>query len=707
MEVAIEAAGSAGGRTWTYAVPEALTDVVAGEAVLVDWGRRRALGVILGEAEPPAGVAARPLAARVRSDGPLLPPLALALARAIADRYLAPPSAVLRAMLPPEMLERLELVATALGDGTPEGTPEATTVGPAAHRSTAAATPGAEAAGRATPQADDGILGALVAGPRPVRDLAAPEGRAALLRRLRALEAAGRLHLEWTLTSAGAGPRFERVVRATPAGLAVAGGSRPPDGRPVGPRQRSLLAELATAGAGPGAPLPAPELAARHGTAVLPALARRGLVVVETREHHRVPLAGRAPGVRGGRPPGSSLTRGQAEAAARLRAAVAERDPTPLLLDGTTAAGKTAVYLEGIASSLAEGRPALVLVPEIPLALPLVDRIRADLRAEVAVLHSALGAGERADEWRRVRAGEIDVVVGTRLAVLAPMADVGLVVVDEEHEAAYKSERTPRLQARDVAVLLGRLAGAAVVLGSATPSVESVGHARLGRYRRITLGDRAAGERPAVELVDLRAEMAAGNRGLLSRRLIDALATLPVEAGARAVLVINRRGAATVVLCRECGHVQACPECTRPLVYHAAGRTLRCHHCGAVAPPATRCPACSSPRIRYLGGGTERLEAEVRARFPDLRVGRLDRDIVEQKGGAARVVDAFAGGELDVLVGTSLVAKGLDVPEVTLVGVVSADIALALPDERAAERTWQLLVQAIGRAGRGARPGLA
>jgi primosomal protein N' (replication factor Y) len=212
---------------------------------------------------------------------------------------------------------------------------------------------------------------------------------------------------------------------------------------------------------------------------------------------------------------------------------------------------------------------------------------------------------------------------------------------------------------------------------------------------------------PAVELVDLRAELAAGNRGLLSRRLAAALGSLAADVGERAILLINRRGAATVVLCRECGHVQACPECTRPLVYHDAGRTLRCHHCGAASPPAARCPACSSPRIRYLGGGTERLESEVRARFPGLRVGRLDRDVAERKGAVARVVDAFAGGGLDVLVGTSLVAKGLDVPEVTLVGVVSADIALALPDERAAERTWQLLVQAIGRAGRGARPGRA
>jgi primosomal protein N' (replication factor Y) len=281
------------------------------------------------------------------------------------------------------------------------------------------------------------------------------------------------------------------------------------------------------------------------------------------------------------------------------------------------------------------------------------------------------------------------------------------VIVDEEHDAAFKSDRTPRIQARDLAVTLGRLAGAAVILGSATPSVETYGLAREGVYRRCTLAERAAGVGPAVELIDLRAELAAGNRGLLSDRLAALIAALDPGAGDRAILVINRRGAASAVLCRDCGHVQACQECTRPLVYHQAGMTLRCHHCGAAAPMVARCPACGSPRIRFLGGGTERLESEVRSRFPALRVGRLDRDVVERRGAAERLIDAFTEGRIDVLVGTSLVTKGLDVPEVTLVGIVSADIALTLPDERAAERTYQLLVQAIGRAGRGERRGRA
>jgi primosomal protein N' (replication factor Y) len=378
-----------------------------------------------------------------------------------------------------------------------------------------------------------------------------------------------------------------------------------------------------------------------------------------------------------------------------------------LLLDGVTGAGKTAIYVEGIAASLEAGRPALVLVPEIALALPLVDRLRADLDARVALLHSGLGDGERADEWRRIRSGDVDIVVGTRVAVAAPLADVGLVIVDEEHEAAYKSDRTPRLQARDCAIQLAALADAAIVLGSATPAVDSVGRAQSGEYDRVVLDVRPVGRAPTVEVVDLREELAAGTRGLLSRSLAAALSGLDAASGDQAILVLNRRGTASVVLCRDCGHVQACPDCDRPLVYHQAGTTLRCHHCGRATPVATRCPACGSPRIRYLGGGTERLEREVRETLPGLRVGRLDRDVVEHRGAAERVIDAFSEGRLDVLVGTSLVAKGLDIPAVTLVGVVSSDVALNLPDERAAERTYQLLVQAIGRAGRGTRRGHA
>ena len=276
-------------------------------------------------------------------------------------------------------------------------------------------------------------------------------------------------------------------------------------------------------------------------------------------------------------------------------------------------------------------------MPEIALALPLVDRLRAELDVRIALLHSGLGDGERADEWRRIRAGAVDLVVGTRLAVLAPLADVGLVIVDEEHEGAYKSDRTPRFQARDTAIGLAELAGAAVVLGSATPAVDTVGRVRSGAWRRVVLPSRPRGAPPADRrrrpAGRARRPAIGGSCRTTSPRRWPALDT---AAGERAILVINRRGSASVVLCRDCGDVQACPECERPLVFHQAGMTLRCHHCGTASPLATRCPACGSPRIRYLGGGTERVEREVRERFPALRVGRLDRDVVEHKGAAER-----------------------------------------------------------------------
>ena len=402
------------------------------------------------------------------------------------------------------------------------------------------------------------------------------------------------------------------------------------------------------------------------------------------------------------------LSAEQADAVARATRAIDARDSRPLLLDGVTGGGKTAIYVEAIASSLEAGRPALVLVPEISMAMPLVDRLRSDLDVRVALVHSGLGDGERADEWRRIRAGDVDIVVGTRLAVVAPLADVGVVIVDEEHDAAYKSDRTPRLQARDAAIRLGELAGSAVILGSATPAVESLGRAVDGHYGRVVLPSRPTGAvPPSVQVADMRVELAEGNRGLLSQALDDALRALDTARGDQAILVLNRRGTASVVLCRDCGHVQACPDCERPLVYHQAGTTLRCHHCGRATPLATRCPTCHSPRIRYLGGGTERVEREVRETHPQLRVARLDRDVADRRGAAERVIDAFTAGDADVLVGTSLVTKGLDVPTVTLVGIVSSDVALNLPDERAAERTYQLLRQAIGRAGRGERPGHA
>jgi primosomal protein N' (replication factor Y) (superfamily II helicase) len=708
IEVAVDAPGAT--RTYDYMVPPRLAPVEPGEAVLVEFGRRQALGIVLGRSSEAAGVELKPLLARVHADGPLLPRLTLDFARWISEEYLAPPAAVMRSMVPPGMLERVELVAEWVPAGwraEPSDSRVAPFAAPVQRESDLSAV-------------ETLIRTRLEGGPRPVKDIDTGEGRAASLRHLRAMAARGLISLEWRLLAATAGPRFERWLRLTEEGRTAAGGDAGGVAR-LGPRQLALLRDMAAAEAsadavamGAGMAAVAPALAGglaaadasrRYGSGTVASLIRRGLAVVEVRERPRRPLARRKAGRRGTRPEGSVLTAPQQEALASIVASATARDPKPLLLEGVTGSGKTAVYAEAIAEVISTGRPALVLVPEIALAMPLVDRLRVELDAELAVLHSGLGAGERADEWRRIKAGAVDVVVGTRIALTAPLADVGLIVVDEEHDAAYKSDRTPRLQARDAALALARLAGAAVVLGSATPSVESVGRVRQGSYNHAILPDRPSGAPPRVEVVDLRAELAGGNRGLLSGALRAALESLPE--GERAILVINRRGTASVVVCRDCGHVQRCPECERSLVYHQAGVTLRCHHCGTATPLATRCPICRSPRIRYLGGGTQRVEEEVRAAFPHLRVGRLDRDVAEHKGAVERVLDAFAEGRLDVLVGTSLVAKGLDIPEVTLVGVVSADVALNLPDERAAERTYQLLTQAIGRAGRGERPGLA
>ncbi|HET7496320.1 MAG TPA: primosomal protein N' [Candidatus Limnocylindrales bacterium] len=685
VEVAVDAAGAGGARPYTYQVPERLADLEPGEAVLVAFGRRQALGIVLAAADAApdsvigGGPDIKPVIDRVRADGALLPGLQLALARWISAHYLAPPALVIRSMLPPGLLERLELVA----ERTPHG----------------------DRVALADP-VDADLLAQLEGGPRPARDLAAPDGRAGLLRRLHALEAGGAITLDWTLLGASGGPRYERWLRLTEAGRvaadAIAAGERPP-GRALGTRQVAILAELALAGDdGAGSAQIGP-----HAASSVASVVQRGLVETEARERPRRPLGARPPGPRGGRPPTAALTPDQGAAVERATRAVRDRDPRPLLLHGVTGAGKTAIYVEALAASLELGRPGLVLVPEIALALPLVDRLRADLDARVALVHSGLGDGERADEWRRIRADDVDIVVGTRLAVVAPLGDIGIVIVDEEHDPAYKSDRTPRIQARDVAIRLGELAGAAVVLGSATPAVESLGRAMDGTYDRVSLPTRPSGSAPLVEVVDLRAELADGNRGLLSRPLDAALDALDTSAGDQAILVLNRRGSASVVLCRDCGYVQVCPDCERPLVYHQAGTTLRCHHCGRASPLATRCPHCGSPRIRYLGGGTERVEREVRSAHAALRVARLDRDVAARRGAAERVVDAFTEGRVDVLVGTSLVTKGLDVPSVTLVGVVSSDVALNLPDERAAERTFQLLSQAVGRAGRGERPGRA
>ena len=375
-----------------------------------------------------------------------------------------------------------------------------------------------------------------------------------------------------------------------------------------------------------------------------------------------------------------------------------------LLLQGVAASGKTDLYLAAALETLKGGRDVIVMVPELSLVPQIADRLRALIGDELGVLHSGLSAGERHDEWWRILRGEVRVVIGTRTAAFAPLAMLGLLIVDEEHDGGFKSDRTPRYDARWVARRRAAIAGARVVLGSATPDLVTLARVRGGHAERARLVERRVGELPAVEVADLRAELAGGNRSIFSTALADALGALR-RGSEQAVLLLNRRGAATFILCRDCGDSLRCPDCELPFVYHLDGGTLRCHHCGRSAIPTDRCPSCGSGRIRYFGAGTQRVEAELRARYPGLRIGRLDSDALAARRGFETIYDDFREGRTDVLVGTQLAAKGLDLPSVTLAAVIAADVTLNLPDYRAAERTFQLLAQVAGRAGRGPMPG--
>jgi len=370
------------------------------------------------------------------------------------------------------------------------------------------------------------------------------------------------------------------------------------------------------------------------------------------------------------------------------------------LLHGVTGSGKTEVYLRAAALTLARGRGVIVLVPEIALTTQVVARFVARFGERVALLHSALSEGERLDEWRRVLAGDADVVVGSRSALFAPLARPGLIVVDEEQEPSYKQESDPRYHAVDTALALGRIAGATVVLGSATPRITTWHAARSGEIVPLALPERVSELRlPPTTIVDLRLELKAGNRSTLSRALRVALERT-IAKGEQAILYLNRRGYATAVLCRDCGYVVPCPACDIPFAYHADA-TLLCHRCGRHGTVPERCPQCASARIRHLGVGTQRVEDDVRAAVPSARILRLDRDAVRRKGAHAAAFELMRSGKAQVIVGTQMVAKGFDLPGVTLVGVVNADTLLNLPDHTAAERTFELLTQVLGRSGRG------
>jgi primosomal protein N' (replication factor Y) len=498
-----------------------------------------------------------------------------------------------------------------------------------------------------------------------------------------------------------------RMAAITAAGMeALAGDDK------LTPKQREALALLSgtPTGIGTGA------LAARGIAAdAISRLAKRGYISLRQDRVDRDPFDQGQTRVRSGSDPGLTpegrqLTGEQTGVLARLRKLADTREFRVALLHGVTGSGKTEVYIRLSAEIRHAGRRVLMLVPEIALTPAAAALFRQAFGERVAIQHSGLSDGERHDQWQRIRRGDIDIVVGTRSAVFAPLENVGLIVVDEEHDGSYKQDESPRYNGRDVAIVRAQRAGALVVLGSATPSMESYHNAMTGKYERLVL-ERRVLDRPlaSVSVVDMREEYAAeGPEVILSRALREGMQTR-LERGEQSLVLLNRRGFATAVFCRQCAGTIDCPNCSVSLVVHGEGhaRRARCHYCNYTSRVPLACPLCAGPYLEQAGFGTERVEAEVQAACPGARVARLDRDAIRKRGALASLLSRFRDGAIDILVGTQMIAKGHDFPRVTLVGVVSADVGLGLADFRASERTFQLLTQVAGRAGRGERPGQA
>ena len=433
-----------------------------------------------------------------------------------------------------------------------------------------------------------------------------------------------------------------------------------------------------------------------------PSEARRG----GSRRNHPLspdPVLAATPPNSGGESQRLALTPDQARALSVIKTV---RGFQPILLHGVTGSGKTEIYMQAVEHFLGAGKTSLLLVPEIGLTPQLTDRFAQRFPKQTAILHSSLTKRQRIDEWLRIYRGEIPIVIGTRSAVFAPLQNLGLIVIDEEHETSYKQEEVPRYHARDTAVMRAKLAAAAVVLGSATPSMESFHNSKSKKYVYVPLSTRVEDRAlPSVEIVNMREEYATeGKQVIFSRRLLEA-ASVRLERREQTMILLNRRGYAAFLLCRHCGLTFQCTSCSVAMTYHRSIEKLLCHYCGLARRPPARCPDCDSEYIHYVGEGTERLEADLKHEFPEARIGRIDRDTMRHIRDYVRILGGFRSGEIDILVGTQMIAKGHDFPNVTLVGVVGADAPLALPDFRAAERTFQLLTQVAGRSGRGDRPG--
>jgi primosomal protein N' (replication factor Y) len=650
---------AAGRRTFSYSIPPGL-DVREGQAVLVPFGQRTLQGVVIELTAVPAVEDTREII-DIIEPAPVLSPHQITLARWISEHYLSPLFEAVALMLPPGFERR---AVTRLGLARED----------------------VDVSGL-----DDDerrILELVRQGKGELRGLERALGKRKAAAAVARMVRQGLLARRYDLGPVRIKPRSELYISVNPgAGQAT----------DLTPKQAALLDFLKQQ---PGAvPWADARLKTGCSKAVADGLARRNLVSFTQVEVRREPVS-----YKNITPSGPlALTPDQASAFEAVRASL-DRKPEVFLLHGVTGSGKTEVYLQALAEAVRLGKKGIVLVPEISLTPQTIERFAARFPHRVAVLHSRLSLGEQFDEWRRIRAGEFDVVIGSRSAIFAPQPDLGLVVIDEEHEWTYKQDVSPHYHAREVAIKLAAMTGATVVLGSATPDVETYYKALNGQYRLLKLPERvtpvAGAPLPRVEVVDMREELKAGNRGIFSRALSEAV-NEAVAAGEQVILFLNRRGGATFIQCRKCGFVLRCRRCEVPLAQHIAENILTCHQCGYKAPVPQACPQCGSPRLKFLGAGTQKLEQEAGFTFPRARLLRWDSDAAAGRDSHQEILDRFRGHQAEVLIGTQMVAKGLDIPSVTLVGVVSADTSLNLPDFRAGERTYQLLSQVAGRAGRG------
>ncbi|UCZ51786.1 primosomal protein N' [Bacillus shivajii] len=435
--------------------------------------------------------------------------------------------------------------------------------------------------------------------------------------------------------------------------------------------------------------------------ATVQALVKKGYLLEEEKVFNRDPYEGRS----FKKSNSLSLTSEQSESLTPIITSMENNTHETFLLRGVTGSGKTEVYLQAIEHALKAGKEAIVLVPEISLTPQMVTRFKERFGSLVAVLHSALSKGEKYDEWRKIRNKEVRVVVGARSAIFAPFENLGIVIIDEEHETSYKQEESPRYHARDVAIKRGSYFNCPVILGSATPSLESYARGKKGVYHLLTMDKRVNDVKmPTVNVVDMRDELKNGNRSMFSNELFEAIIDRK-ERNEQVVLFLNRRGYSTFIMCRDCGYVAECPHCDISLTYHRTNQSLQCHYCGYTETVPTICPECESDSIRFFGSGTQKVEEEIKKVIPGIRVIRMDVDTTRKKGAHEKLLNQFGQGEGDVLLGTQMIAKGLDFPNITLVGVLAADSMLHLPDFRSSERTFQLLTQVSGRAGRHEKPG--